>query len=88
MVVSISLHDGAGNELRVEIAEKIPKVITLIQLGHLSKAVVKQFSVTAVYVAILMGAAFTTTTVYAGADWKDSCRDAGYDDGQKEPFSQ
>jgi hypothetical protein len=47
-----------------------------------------QFSITAVAVAILMGTALTTTTAYAGTDWKDSCRDAGYDDGQNEPFSQ
>jgi hypothetical protein len=49
---------------------------------------VEQFSITAVYVAILMGATFTTTTVYPGAGWKDRCRNAGYDDGQNEPFSQ
>ncbi len=48
----------------------------------------KQLSIAAVAVAILMGTALTTTTVYAGADWKDSCRDAGHDDGQNEPFSQ
>ena len=47
----------------------------------------KQFSITTVS-AVLMGAAFTTTTVYTGADWKDSCRDAGYEDGQNESFSQ
>jgi hypothetical protein len=35
-----------------------------------------------------MGATFTTTTVYPGAGWKDRCRNAGYDDGQNEPFSQ
>jgi hypothetical protein len=50
---------------------------------------VKQFSITAaVSGAILMGVAFTTTTVYAGTKWKDSCRDAVSDDGQNEPFSQ
>jgi hypothetical protein len=49
---------------------------------------VKQFSIEAVSVAVFMGAAFTTTTVYAGTDWQNSCRDAGYDDGQNEPFSQ
>ena len=48
----------------------------------------KQFSIAAVSVAVFMGAAFTTTTVYAGTDLKDSCRDAGYDDGQNGPFSQ
>jgi hypothetical protein len=49
---------------------------------------VKQFSIEGVSVAVFMGAAFTTTTVYAGTDWQNSCRDAGYDDGQNEPFSQ
>ena len=47
-----------------------------------------QFYMTAAAVAILIGTALTTTTVvYAGNDWNDSCRDAGYEDGQNGPFS-
>ena len=30
----------------------------------------------------------TTTDVSAGNEWNDSCRDAGYNDGQNGPFSQ
>ena len=37
--------------------------------------------------AILIGTALTTNTVYAGNDWNDGCRDAGYEHGQNGPFS-
>ena len=45
------------------------------------------YYMTAVAVAILIGTALTTNAVYAGNDWNDSCRDAGYEQGQNGPFS-
>ena len=40
-----------------------------------------KFYMTTAAVAILIGTALTATTiVYAGNDWNDSCRDAGYED--------
>ena len=47
-----------------------------------------QFYGTAVAVAILIGTALTTNAVYGGNDWNDSCRDAGYEQGQNGPFSE
>ena len=43
--------------------------------------------ITTVALAILIATALTTTTVYA-EDPKDSCREAGYEDGQNGPFSE
>jgi hypothetical protein len=48
---------------------------------------------TTLFVATIIGvlAPLTTTTttdVRAGNDWNDSCRNAGYNDGQNGPFSQ
>jgi hypothetical protein len=45
---------------------KIIAVIKLIWLAHHSNNVMKQLSIAAVALAILMGTALTTTSVYAG----------------------
>ena len=84
MAAPVPLHDRTGKDRHM----KIIAVIKLIWLAHHSNNVMKQLSIAAVAVAILMGTALTTTSVYAGTYWKDSCRAAGYDDGQNGPFSQ
>jgi hypothetical protein len=42
----------------------------------------------AIVLGVLATLTTTTTDVRAGNEWNDSCRDAGYDDGQYGPFSQ
>ena len=67
MAVPVPLHDRTGKYCLM----KITAVIKLIWLCRHSNNVMKQFSIAAVAVAILMGTALTTTSVYAGTDWKD-----------------
>lgn len=47
-------------------------------------------SILPVAIATTMSAILTPSSaeLFAGNDWNDSCYDAGFSDGQNEPFSQ
>lgn len=46
-------------------------------------------SIPFVTISITVSAVFMPTAeLYAGNEWNDSCYDAGFSDGQNEPFNQ